>query len=299
MANYFVFVTIIGGTHFSLNHDYGRKGNLFHAHTELYYVYIYPIPRASRLWTAFCSQAVAIRSWGCLLHLVGCTGLVAWSTWRSTTCARSTRKLLAQYQWRCGHGGHACFQAIRIPKIISLVVEIRFTFPFGAGAAFRPIFRGKLAVFFWGGYNTCNLSCCDLEWCRTLLEVAGSQCETPIRTVGEERPIFCCHKLKKKPPWRTVGGLPSLKLTVRTWKCWFPIGISFSRGLFSGAMLVLRRITCSQIPFKHRLLSSIGTVIHIPLPSFRHTPTWFDDDVPELPVCVKGGIWTNCSVEGT
>ncbi len=33
----------------------------------------------------------------------------------------------------------------------------------------------------------------------------------------------------------SLSPLPSLKLTVRTWKYWFPIGISFSRGLFSGA----------------------------------------------------------------
>ena len=32
--------------------------------------------------------------------------------------------------------------------------------------------------------------------------------------------------------------LPSLKLTVRTWKWWCPIGISFSRGLFSDATLL-------------------------------------------------------------
>ena len=36
--------------------------------------------------------------------------------------------------------------------------------------------------------------------------------------------------------------LPSLKLTGRPWIWWFPIGISFSRGLFSGSMLVSRRV---------------------------------------------------------
>ena len=37
--------------------------------------------------------------------------------------------------------------------------------------------------------------------------------------------------------------LHSLKLTVRPWKWWFPIGISFSRDLFSGAVLVSGRVT--------------------------------------------------------
>ena len=40
-----------------------------------------------------------------------------------------------------------------------------------------------------------------------------------------------------------VKKLPSLKQTVRPWKWWFPIGISFSRGLFSGAMLVSGRVS--------------------------------------------------------
>ncbi len=34
------------------------------------------------------------------------------------------------------------------------------------------------------------------------------------------------------PPWNEHG----------PWKWWFPIGISFSKGLFSGAMLVLGRV---------------------------------------------------------
>ena len=34
----------------------------------------------------------------------------------------------------------------------------------------------------------------------------------------------------------------SLKLTARPWKWWFPLGISFSKGLFSGAMLVSGRV---------------------------------------------------------
>ena len=50
------------------------------------------------------------------------------------------------------------------------------------------------------------------------------------------------------------GGVHSLKLTVRPWKWWFPIGISFSRGLFLGAMLNFGRVIHSfaKMPRMHR-----------------------------------------------
>ncbi len=47
-----------------------------------------------------------------------------------------------------------------------------------------------------------------------------------------------------------IGWIPSLKLTGHsTWKWWFPIGISFSRGLFSGDMLVSGRIFKTNTSF--------------------------------------------------
>ena len=56
-----------------------------------------------------------------------------------------------------------------------------------------------------------------------------------------------------KDSWLSIGWVfevvPSLKLTARTWKWWFPIGISFSRGLFSGAMLVLGRVVSKKFCF--------------------------------------------------
>ena len=42
--------------------------------------------------------------------------------------------------------------------------------------------------------------------------------------------------------YMNIYDIPSLKLSARTWKWRFPIGISFSRGLFSVAMLVLGRV---------------------------------------------------------
>ncbi len=56
----------------------------------------------------------------------------------------------------------------------------------------------------------------------------AKHCHDPKQTWGSSAP-FCQH-------------LPSLKLTVCPLKWWFPIGISFSRGLFSGDMLVSGRV---------------------------------------------------------
>ncbi len=82
--------------------------------------------------------------------------------------------------------------------------------------------------------------------------------------------VSWCLTLKGEVQWLTIWcflrelrswALHSLKLTVRTWKWWFPIGISFARGLFSGAMLVSGSV--SKIPFligsqeaTHRFLSA-------------------------------------------
>ena len=50
------------------------------------------------------------------------------------------------------------------------------------------------------------------------------------------------HGWSPKSSWRWMDQIPSLKLTVCTQKSWFPIGNSFSRGVFSSATLVSGRV---------------------------------------------------------
>ncbi len=59
-----------------------------------------------------------------------------------------------------------------------------------------------------------------------------------------------CMKKQRRRSWKMNGHvwIPSLKLTARTWKWWFPIGICFSRDLFSGAMLVSGRVCMVCLP---------------------------------------------------
>ena len=73
------------------------------------------------------------------------------------------------------------------------------------------------------------------------------------------RPPWWIDEQRVASRWASLAGFPQKvhpqKLTAGTWKWWFPIGISFSKGPFSGSMFVLGGVSGGSyihiIPFNH------------------------------------------------
>ena len=119
-------------------------------------------------------------------------------------------------------------------------IWLLYYFQIGASTTnqFPSLFVGFLLMFFWhkNGHEPRSQS----SWWRCISGetlVTDHQHHNAIDFQGR---VVWLASFREGSPFMMVFTLPETKIAPKKW--WFPIGISFSRGLFSGSMLVSGRV---------------------------------------------------------